>query len=235
LFNRERLLLTSPKALAEVLTTNSYDFVKPSLLRDGVGQVLGIGILFAEGDEHKVRLSPDIVFDIVLNLLQAQRKALMPAFSFRHIKELYPIFWAKSQEMVARIETQLKKNAPDNSVEIGEWISRATLDIIGLAGMGQDFNSLKDPDTKLNRVYRNIFQPSTTARILGLLQFFIPVSILRVLPLKRNDDILTASQVARETSRQLIQAKKEKMEKKEALSPDIRRPGIRRLHGGEPC
>lgn len=57
MFNRERLLLTSPKALAEVLTTNSYDFVKPSLLRQGVGQVLGIGILFAEGDEHKVRLS----------------------------------------------------------------------------------------------------------------------------------------------------------------------------------
>ena len=57
LFNRERLLLTSPKALAEVLTTNSYDFVKPQLLREGVGQVLGNGILFAEGDEHKVRNS----------------------------------------------------------------------------------------------------------------------------------------------------------------------------------
>jgi cytochrome P450 len=145
----------------------------------------------------------------------------MPAFNFRHIKELYPVFWAKSQEMVACIEAQLKKNAPDNSLEIGEWTSRATLDIIGLAGMGQDFNSLKDPDTKLNRVYRNIFQPSGTAQILGLLQFFIPSSILRALPLKRNDDVLAASQVARETSRQLVQAKKEKMEKKEALSPDI--------------
>ena len=54
LFNRERILLTSPKALAEVLTTNSYDFVKPQHLREGIGQVLGMGILFAEGDEHKV-------------------------------------------------------------------------------------------------------------------------------------------------------------------------------------
>jgi cytochrome P450 len=145
----------------------------------------------------------------------------MPAFNFRHIKELYPIFWAKSQEMVACIDAQLKETAPDNAVEIGEWISRATLDIIGLAGMGQSFNALKDPDTKLNRVYRNVFQPSGTAQILGLLQFFIPNSILRVLPLKRNDDLLAASQVARETSRQLIQAKKEKMEKKETLPPDI--------------
>jgi cytochrome P450 len=145
----------------------------------------------------------------------------MPAFNFRHIKELYPIFWAKSQEMVLCIEEELKKTAPDNAVEIGEWISRATLDIIGLAGMGQDFNSLKDPDTKLNRVYRNVFQPNSSAQFLGLLQFFIPMRIVQALPFKRNDDILAASQVARETSRQLVQAKKQKLEKKEALSPDI--------------
>ena len=145
----------------------------------------------------------------------------MPAFNFRHVKELYPIFWAKSQEMVACIEAQLNKTAPDNAIEIGEWISRATLDIIGLAGMGQDFDSLKDPHTKLNRVYRNIFQPSKGAQILGLLQFFIPGWLLQALPFQRNDDIMAASQMARETSRQLVQAKKQKLEKKEALSPDI--------------
>ena len=145
----------------------------------------------------------------------------MPAFNFRHVKELYPIFWAKAQEMVNYIETQLKNTAPDNTIEIGEWISRATLDIIGLAGMGQDFNSLRDPDTKLNRVYRSVFQPNRAAQILGLLQFFIPNSILRALPLQRNDDILAAAKLARETSRQLVQAKKKRLEKKESVSPDI--------------
>ena len=44
------------KALSEVLTTKSYDFVKPQLLRVGLGSILGIGIIFAEGDEHKVCL-----------------------------------------------------------------------------------------------------------------------------------------------------------------------------------
>src|SRR2546423_4538318 len=111
----------------------------------------------------------------------------MPAFSFRHIKELYPIFWAKSQEMVNRIEAQLTETAPVNAVEIGEWSSRATLDIIGLAGMGQDFNSLRDPNTKLNRVYRSVFQPNRSAQILGLLQIFIPPWILQKLPLQRNN------------------------------------------------
>ena len=145
----------------------------------------------------------------------------MPAFNFRHVKELYPIFWSKSQEMVTCIEAQLRKQSPDNEVEVAEWGSRATLDIIGVAGMGQDFNALADPDTELNKVYRHIFQPSQSARILSVLQFFIPLAVLQRLPLKRNDDVFAASQLARETSRQLIRKKKERLEKKEAMDPDI--------------
>jgi len=61
-FNSERVLVTNPKALAEVLVTNSYDFIKPKQLSQTIGRILGIGILFAEGDEHKV-----IIF--FLNLL----------------------------------------------------------------------------------------------------------------------------------------------------------------------
>jgi len=49
------VLITNPKALAEVLVTNSYDFIKPKSLSQTIGRILGIGILFAEGDEHKVR------------------------------------------------------------------------------------------------------------------------------------------------------------------------------------
>ena len=55
-FNEERLLITSPKALMEVLTTSNYDFVKPSMVRDGLGRILGVGLLLAEGDEHKVNI-----------------------------------------------------------------------------------------------------------------------------------------------------------------------------------
>lgn len=53
-FNEERLLITAPKALAEVLSTKNYDFIKPAQMRNGLGRVLGFGILLAEGDEHRV-------------------------------------------------------------------------------------------------------------------------------------------------------------------------------------
>lgn len=61
-----RLLPTNSKTLSEVLVQKNYDFVKPSQIRASLGRLLGVGILLAEGDEHK-----------------RQRKALMPAFAFR--------------------------------------------------------------------------------------------------------------------------------------------------------
>jgi cytochrome P450 len=204
LFNHERLMVTSPKGLAEVLVTKSYDFVKPELLRSGIGAILGIGILFAEGDEHKV-----------------QRKNLMPAFSFRHIKELYPIFWSKSREMVGAIEAELQIIKPNTSQEMGEWASRATLDIIGVAGLGQDFNAISNPESELNKTYRSVFAPSRGAQILGMLQFFLPGWFLRALPMKRNNDVMAASKVARDTSRELVRLKKQRLAEKKEMQQDI--------------
>jgi cytochrome P450 len=86
MLNTERLAIVSPKALSEVLTIKSYDFVKPAQFRFGLGRLLGIGILLAEGDEHKM-----------------QRKHLMPAFAFRHVKDLYPVFWEKAREVNDRV------------------------------------------------------------------------------------------------------------------------------------
>lgn len=94
-FNEGRLIPTTPKALAEVLVQNSYEFVKPFQFRAGIGRLLGVGILLAEGEEHRI-----------------QRKNLMPAFSFRHVKDLYPVFWSKSCELVQTIQTAVRAEAP---------------------------------------------------------------------------------------------------------------------------
>ena len=54
LFNNERIVPTGPKALAEVLTLKTYEFVKPSFVAASIGRILGIGVLLSEGDEHRV-------------------------------------------------------------------------------------------------------------------------------------------------------------------------------------
>lgn len=52
--NLERVVLTSPKALSELLVTKVYDFEKPQTVRQSLRRIVGDGILLAEGEEHKV-------------------------------------------------------------------------------------------------------------------------------------------------------------------------------------
>lgn len=112
-------------------------------------------------------------------------------------------------------ESSEGQKASSGVIEIGGWASRATLDIIGVAGMGQDFNALKDPSTELNLIYRKVFEPSEAAEIFGLLSFFLPIRIMRLLPVKRNDDIRAAVSTIRRVCRQLIHQKQEKINNKE--------------------
>ncbi|KAF6240045.1 hypothetical protein HO173_001655 [Letharia columbiana] len=206
ILNQGRLLLTSPQALSEVLTTKSYDFIKPQQLRNGLGRVLGIGLLLAEGDEHK-----------------RQRKNLMPAFAYRHVKDLYPVFWEKSIKLVnglmsvARKEGKESVKSIDNAamVDISGWFSRATLDIIGVAGMGHDFDAIDNPDTKINVTYRSVFSPSRQQRTMALLGLFLPQWFLRALPVAHNNKIVESSNTIKEVCRELIREKKEKLDQKQ--------------------
>lgn len=52
--NQERLFLTSPEALKEVMVLKNYDWDKPEQMRIGLGRILGHGVLLASGEEHKV-------------------------------------------------------------------------------------------------------------------------------------------------------------------------------------
>lgn len=231
LLNQERLLVCSPRALAEVLVTKNYDFIKPPMMRFGLGRILGIGVLLAEGDEHKF-----------------QRKNLMPAFAFRHVKDLYPIFWEKAREGVQAMTQQILIDAAKEPVttgtqdpektametvretdstgktafmEVGTWASRITLDIIGVAGLGRDFGAIADPTNKLFQTYNAIFQPSRQARFLATLGIILPAWFVNRLPVRRNGDIAQAAQVIRNTCRDLIREKQEKLARKELTDVDI--------------
>lgn len=52
--NLERIMLTNPEALSEVLVKKAYDFPKPDAIRESLERVTGRGVLLAEGDGHKV-------------------------------------------------------------------------------------------------------------------------------------------------------------------------------------
>ncbi|EFQ96998.1 CTP synthase [Nannizzia gypsea CBS 118893] len=197
--NLERIVITSPKVLSEILVSRAYDFAKPLVIQQGLGRLLGNGILLAEGDEHKF-----------------QRKNLMPAFAYRHIKNLYPLFWSKSIEMVRLLRRDLKSRKPteDNTIEVRNWAGRSSLDIIGLAGIGQDFDSLHDPENSLSRSYKMIFTaPDILTKALFILGMLLgDMKWIARLPTRRNKIINTGRRNIRDAAREMIRERKVKME-----------------------
>ncbi|KAH7205981.1 cytochrome P450 [Fusarium oxysporum] len=204
-FNAERIVLTSPEALHEVLVIQNYSFPKPASLRETAGRFLGIGLILSEGDAHKL-----------------QRRSMNPAFAPRNIKALYPLFWDKTREMIEGIKTDRLE-----AVEVVEWASRITLDLIGVAGLGRDFGAIQDGQNEMVKTYNIVFQPSAQARMLHLIESLVPAWVLTALPIKLNSDMSQAARSIRETCRDVISSKQKKLKEKKLDDMDIISAAIR--------
>ncbi|KAK5637462.1 hypothetical protein RRF57_013178 [Xylaria bambusicola] len=199
-FNAERLLLTSPAVLSEVMVKNVDDWEKPKQLRESLAIVLGNSLVVAEGDDHRV-----------------QRKNMLPAFSYRHIKEAYPIFWKKSCEFVEAIGDQITKESSKNGAHLDgvpisfpDFLRRVTLDNIGEAGFGYRFNAITEPESAVNKTYESLFNTSETGVVLTFLETLeniLPVSWLQRLPLEHNRQTHAAISYIRHIIKGLIDDK----------------------------
>ncbi len=196
-FHREYLIVSSPQALGEILVTKAYDFEKPQFIRDFFGPFLGLGLVLAEGHDHKV-----------------QRRNLMPAFAFRHIKDLYPLFWRKSCDVVQAMTKECDADGYAD-FEVDHWAGRVSLDIIGAAGMGRDFGATHNENDEIVKTYMIIATPTMQDRILlSLTEFFtafVPMSILLHSPMPRIMEAKAAATKIRNVCKDLIRVKKQKL------------------------
>lgn len=194
----DRLLLTSPKALAEVLVTNSYDFEKPGPVRNFLRTILGDGLIIVEGDEHRF-----------------QRKNLMPVFSFRHIKDLYPIFWDKACQLTRGVAQQIAEypgtqddGKPSAVIEVNHVFTQVTLDIIGMAAMGRDFQALKNGQDPLIVNYEELLEPTSEKQWFFAAQIIGPATLIRRLPWKLNERVRVITTNLNNICLQLVRDKK---------------------------
>lgn len=175
-FNKSRLLVTKPRALADLLVTNAYDFVKPKRIRDFLRKVLGDGLIIVEGDVHKF-----------------QRKHAMPAFSFRPIKDLYPMMFQKAVALTQAISADLAEQPQGDEktmsgkTEINSWASKVTLDIIGIAGMGKELNVLKNSDDPLVHDYEELLEPTGEKFLFFALSAFASRGVVKLFPWRMNE------------------------------------------------
>lgn len=151
----------------------------------------------------------------------------MPAFSFRHIKDLYPIFWAKSvvlaQELNKNIDhTANQTETPGSKIyDVADWLARATLDILGEAGLGEEFDTIHNPDNEICRAYRNVFEQKPPKGSLRLVLFLLREAITIALKLPRKDSIALATRTLTGVAKRLIATKRAKVKKSSDAGRDI--------------
>ncbi|KAK5952629.1 hypothetical protein OHC33_006221 [Knufia fluminis] len=203
-FSAERLSIADDEAIKQMTVKNPYNYPKPARARAWMRPVLGDGVLLAEGHVHV-----------------QQRKALTPAFSISSIRSLMPVFWEKALHMANLWEVEMKRASHETkSFEVLEWLNRATLDIIGKAGLGTEINSLDNPETLLRQAYKACFDFSLQARIINSLAAF--TQLVRLVPSKTNRDIAFARDTILTRATTIIHQKQvEAAEKKDSKTKDI--------------
>jgi cytochrome P450 len=141
----------------------------------------------------------------------------MPVFSFRHIKELYPMMWQKAVALTQGIDAELsdKKDATKGAktgtpeIEINHWANKVTMDIIGVAGLGQDFNALKNSDDPLIQNYEELLEPTVEKLTYFAAQIVLPQSFVNSLPWKLNARMQAITGNLHRICNQLVREKRE--------------------------
>ncbi|KAL9106184.1 MAG: hypothetical protein Q9227_008776 [Pyrenula ochraceoflavens] len=205
LFNGPRLVCSSPKALQEI-TTRTYEFIKPPQIIDLAGRLLGIGLVLSEGDLHK-----------------RQRRTFLPIFAPKHIRDMYPIFWAKSCECIRQMTRLVNNTAVTQpaTFEVGHWASRVTLDIGTLTMVGTDFKAIADENSELSQIYRRGFQPTRAYITLAILKNYFPRWLIDRIPVRWNRYQDEGIPTIRNICRQLLFEKKQKVTDKTLRDKDL--------------
>ncbi|KAL5514893.1 hypothetical protein ACEPAG_2209 [Sanghuangporus baumii] len=187
-FGEGRLYTTDTRALNHVLT-HSMDYQKPRAVRFTLARTVGDGILVTEGEQHRQQ---------------------NPSFAPSSIKDLTPIFFDKAIELRDLWKSELEsekageKDLPKpKRIEVLGWLSRTTLDIIGLAGFHYRFDALRSGQAEdaLSKAFATLLHGGGLDPF-SLLQAFVP--ILRIIPTRRKKEEQKARNTMRQIGEQLL-------------------------------
>jgi cytochrome P450 len=81
------------------------------------------------------------MLDTIGNHHKKQRKLLNPVFSAKHVSSLSPLFYNITRKLRNAVAKRVA-NGPQE-LDMLDWVSRAALEIIGVAGMGHSFEDFE--------------------------------------------------------------------------------------------
>ncbi|KAG8928219.1 hypothetical protein FRC02_007224 [Tulasnella sp. 418] len=132
LFHGDIIVTADPAMVNHILIKNVYDYEKSPMIRPVAERLVGRGLVWAEGDDHK-----------------RQRKLLNPAFTNEHIRNMAPDVTECTERYIAALEAHLlNQPTKETEVDMQEWNAKVTLDIIGRTGFGFDFGLGSSPEAQ---------------------------------------------------------------------------------------
>ncbi|KAJ6506844.1 cytochrome P450 [Mycena sanguinolenta] len=192
LFGVTILHTADTKAIHHFLS-NTQIYQKAEASRFSLGRIVGPGVLVVEGDVHK-----------------QQRKIMNPAFGAPQVRELTDIFIDKSVQLRDIWAAQASNGTV--RVEVLSWLSKATLDIIGLAGFNYSIDSLGASESasknELAEAFEAVFAAETGFSIGGFLQMIFPV--LRGIPME-DKRVASAQATMKRIGRELLADSRRKL------------------------
>ncbi|KIM84675.1 hypothetical protein PILCRDRAFT_818273 [Piloderma croceum F 1598] len=183
-----RLMTFDLRSVSYILTSPVYE--KPWQTRRMLTTLLGRGLSAMEGNDHKVL-----------------RKLIGPAFTAQAVRATIPICFQKAEELRDRLDALLSEDT--SKIDITHWISRATFDVIGLAGFDYNFHALQDESEEVYLAYRRLFDVADQGPVgmRGLLQMYSPF-IEKVLPDKLSRTVNDCLRVIRKAGIEVLESKR---------------------------
>jgi len=122
--NADAVLVTSLEAHREILHAKVYSFQKPPFFVRLIADIVGFGIGFAEGDEHKRQrraLAGECLEGLVTNLIILTQRT--PAlFSTKNLEGFIPMLRSKASRLSDLLEDVIKH---DGGVVDSQYLPRA--------------------------------------------------------------------------------------------------------------
>ncbi|TFB06885.1 Cytochrome P450 709B2 [Trichoderma ghanense] len=206
--NSEVLLVNSLEAAREVLQTHGSSFVKPAFFEKLVGEMMGTGVLFSVGEQHK-----------------QLRRIMAGPLSKPNVRRMLPLFKEKAKELSASFDEAIAGESK-GVVEIEALFSRTAFKVISTALLSRDISDFRSKASPLSfeECYKGILAPPT---LLGkLITFVNPFIPLRWLPVEANLAFIRANTALRGMLSELVQervarVKREKGDSKRDFLTDM--------------
>ncbi|KAJ7103857.1 cytochrome P450 [Mycena epipterygia] len=128
LLGADALYITDPAALNSILIRQQAWFPESSEFAGLFGVIhCGDGVASVQGREHK-----------------KQRKYMDALFTASRVSKLTPMFYQVTRKLQSKLTSTLSGKPPGQVVDMLDYLTRAALEITGIAGIGHTFNSFDD-------------------------------------------------------------------------------------------